>query len=229
MNARKFAGWALFVGLCLPTPAWSQGGGGGGGGANLGSGGGGGGNSGAGGNNLGFSLSSLSGSVSGPSTNLRTFGSGQNALQTSNLLRSYYGNPYYQGLNNGTNPPGNFGSVLFGRTTTTAASGGSATVTSSTSGGGSSSARVAYAAVVRFARPVAAPGELQDRLQGLVQRSTQLTNPQTVEIAVQGRQVWLRGTVANPRERRHVESIVRLTPGVSSITNELVPATTDEE
>jgi osmotically-inducible protein OsmY len=42
-----------------------------------------------------------------------------------------------------------------------------------------------------------------------------------VAVQVDGRTVTLRGEVSSDDERRHVESLVRITPGVREIHNEL--------
>jgi hypothetical protein len=83
--------------------------------------------------------------------------------------------------------------------------------------------QITYAAVADFpTQPVATP-VLQADLTGMIARSVgQLANPAGVQVfTTDNNTVILRGTVQNAREARLVEGMVRLTPGVGFIKNEL--------
>jgi hypothetical protein len=71
----------------------------------------------------------------------------------------------------------------------------------------------------------AAPApQIQSELRGMISRSTeQISTPERIEVAMEGNTVVLRGSVADDREARVVEGMVRLTPGVRQIRNELKP------
>jgi hypothetical protein len=69
--------------------------------------------------------------------------------------------------------------------------------------------------------PVAAP-QLQADLSGMLARSAgAISNPAGVQVLTDGGTVVLRGPVASPDEARLVEGMVRLTPGVRAVRNEL--------
>jgi osmotically-inducible protein OsmY len=86
--------------------------------------------------------------------------------------------------------------------------------------------QLTYAAVPRFAAPpVATAPQLETQITGLLARSTAVSNPAGVQvITAANNDVTLRGTVKDIDEARLIEGLVRLTPGVRFITNELVPA-----
>ncbi|HLW64528.1 MAG TPA: BON domain-containing protein [Gemmataceae bacterium] len=83
--------------------------------------------------------------------------------------------------------------------------------------------RPAVAAMLDDTFPVNVPtgGILQAQLRDILDRSTSLTSQPSISISVEGRLVTLRGVVANDHERRLAESLLRLTPGVGLIKNEL--------
>jgi hypothetical protein len=81
--------------------------------------------------------------------------------------------------------------------------------------------QIAYPAVARFDVPVAVPNAVQVELRGMIDRSTAIANPAGVQVVADGGMVVLRGAVRDQDEARTVEGMVRLTPGVRSIRNEL--------
>lgn len=88
--------------------------------------------------------------------------------------------------------------------------------------------QITYPAIARFpTQPVAAP-QLQADLSGMLARSTAaIANPAGVQVIPDVRNnVLLRGTVRDADEARLVEGMVRLTPGVGFIKNELTFPTT---
>ena len=162
-------------------------------------------------------------------------GSSNSAIAASNPFKNYFANPYYQGINS-TNQPGGFGTALYPATTSgtrggTAGQGGRAGAASSsvntTDPGGILAPlprQIAYASQIQFKLP---PGagltQLQTDLRGSIDRipTTMLANPAGVKVEVDGRSVVLRGSVRDEEESHLVEGMVRLTPGVGAIKNEL--------
>jgi len=70
----------------------------------------------------------------------------------------------------------------------------------------------------------AAPRPEFDRrndLQGIVARSTHVTAPAGVNVGMDSGTVVIRGTVATADQRRLVENMIRLQPGVHDVRNEL--------
>jgi hypothetical protein len=83
----------------------------------------------------------------------------------------------------------------------------------------------AYITVPDFDRPPPPTATaVQTNLQDIIARSTRLPSRNQISVSVEGGAVILRGQVRDERERRLAESLVRLTPGVRNVKNELVPA-----
>lgn len=168
------------------------------------------------------------------------------AIASSNFLRNYYGAVYYQGSNPNNVPnglPGGFGTALYPAAATGGAGRGGIGGTGGTFGGaggrggiggtaGVNTAepggilvplprQIAYAAQARFTPPPAPPTQLLTNLRGTIDRAPGLTAPAGVRVQVDGQAVTLRGTVRDQDEARLVEGMVRLTPGVGPILNEL--------
>lgn len=200
------------------------------------------GNSGSAGNNLGQSGGTAlqafpkSPNITGVSA-YTTTNSTNTGVQQSNFLRNTFGNPYYQGRYTATvaQAPGGFGTVLYpvtGTTGTTGGRGGQGGVgATGTSGsinvqdpGGiiaNLPRQIAYTSVVKFQPPPMAAGQLQADLSGMISRATMLANPAGVQVTTEGQNVTLRGAVQSSEEARMVEGMVRMTPGVRQIKNEL--------
>lgn len=138
-------------------------------------------------------------------------------------------------LSNGTTtnlePAGGFGQPSFGSATTSTTGAGSAGGTARGAGAGgsvvsanlqqTSNSRLHYSTVIKFpTRPIVAP-QLYAELRAILDRSTMIQNPTEIKVFVNGNTVTLRGTAINDDERRLVEGIVRLTPGVREVRNEL--------
>jgi hypothetical protein len=70
-------------------------------------------------------------------------------------------------------------------------------------------------------RPAVPAGAVRSDLQQVIGRSTVLTAPGAISVAMDGNTIVLRGTVANDGERRVAENMLRLTPGVRDVRNEL--------
>ncbi len=81
--------------------------------------------------------------------------------------------------------------------------------------------QIAYTAVLKFPTPAVVPTQLQADLRGMIDRSAMIGNPQGVEVMMDANAVVLRGAVKDEDEARMVEGMVRLTPGVRDVRNEL--------
>lgn len=68
---------------------------------------------------------------------------------------------------------------------------------------------------------VVAPLNFNAELQGVLVRSSSLRSAQGIQVGTQGPVVVLRGKVTSERERDLAEALLRLTPGVREISNEL--------
>lgn len=159
---------------------------------------------------------------------------GTSSLQKSNVFASFYANPYAMGLSSSAGA-GGFGQPTFGTTSTTTTGGGrtGATGTAGRTGGLNSNAanqsgiliplpvQLAYSAQVQFPTPKVATPRLQADLRGIIDAGG-LASPAGVQIVADANNnVTLRGTVKDDDEKRLAEGLVRLTPGVGTITNEL--------
>ena len=82
--------------------------------------------------------------------------------------------------------------------------------------------QIAYPAVARFTAPLPTTTAVQADLRGMLDRSTAIANPAGVQVAMgTDGAVVLRGAVRDEDEARTVEGMVRLTPGVRAVKNEL--------
>lgn len=159
-------------------------------------------------------------------------GTARSSLQTSNRFAGYYANPMYQGsLTAANTAPGGFGIALYPATSGTGTvTGGRAGATGLTNRGLATNTQsgiliplpvqISYVAQMRFPTPPVATPKLQADLRGIINTGG-LANPKGVEVVVTGTDVTLRGTVKDDEEARLAEGLVRLTPGVGNITNEL--------
>jgi len=161
-------------------------------------------------------------------------------VAVSNFLGKTYSNPMYQGYISNYNYsasagiPGGFGAPLVPATTGTGTQGaggrgGAGGVTGSVNSqdpGGTIvplPKQIAYPAQLQFQVPVVPTQVFTDIRTGLDRSpSYMLANPRGVQVVMDGPNVILRGTVKDNDEYRLVESVVRVTPGVREIKNELV-------
>ena len=65
---------------------------------------------------------------------------------------------------------------------------------------------------------------IQPTLQGVVSRATRLPSRENIQVLTDGATIVLRGQVRDERERRLAEAMIRLSPGVRTVRNELEPA-----
>lgn len=81
--------------------------------------------------------------------------------------------------------------------------------------------QISYTATLSFKAPVATVPQMATDLRATLDRSTMLGNPRGVSLAMDGGVVVLSGNVATDDEVRLVEGMVRLTPGVRDVRNQL--------
>jgi hypothetical protein len=82
-----------------------------------------------------------------------------------------------------------------------------------------------YITQIAFAVPAPPRAELRADLVRAIAQAPDLPSRAGITVQVDGDAVVLQGRVATNEERRVVESLVRLTPGVNVVRNELVPMT----
>jgi hypothetical protein len=78
-----------------------------------------------------------------------------------------------------------------------------------------------YTTAIAFKYKTTTPVQLRTDLQQILARSTDLANNRTLEVSMDGQTVVLRGKVTDPDLRRLAENMLRLTPGVKMVRNEL--------
>jgi hypothetical protein len=226
-------------------------GGGGAGGGGAGGGGAGGGSSGggAGGGSSGGGAGGSSSNGTGVQSLFGGSGGGgggnssNQGTSNSNFLSPFFSNPLNMGRPNQTPNSQSGGSTASSiYTSVTAATSGfgqssfgtlqapqsntRGTATTSTSNIKLSTAtplvpRMAYTTSVKFAVKAVNPVALQEQLQGIIARSASLKNSGAIDVLVDGQTVVLRGKVMDEDQRRLAEGLMRLTPGVRQIRNEL--------
>jgi BON domain len=171
-------------------------------------------------------------------------GSGAFQISPTNPFSGTFGNPMYYGRPGSTNVSmgaggtqlkgSGFGQPSFGTVSTASGTTGIAGRTGTATvnnrgltggygglGGANSTPQVSYTAQVGFrAPPVVAPTIRLD-LQAMVGRSSALRVPGNVRVEAAGDVIVLRGKVADEDEKRLVEGMVRLEPGVHEVRNEL--------
>jgi hypothetical protein len=79
----------------------------------------------------------------------------------------------------------------------------------------------AIGSVLNFAAAPRPEFDRRNDLQGIVARSTHVTAPAGVNVGMDSGTVVIRGTVATADQRRLVENMIRLQPGVHDVRNEL--------
>jgi hypothetical protein len=199
----------------------------------------------------GATLSTMTGPGSILAPSKTQTGTINQSIATSNPFSNYYGNPMFQGLwsNPAGQAPGGFGNVLVTTPGVTAVSTTTSSRTGATGRGGSgiggvggtgttgsalsfqSAAgqvvplprQISYTAVSRFQAPVAPPAQIAADLRGMLDRTTMIANPAGVQVLLDATPgvVVLRGAVRDEDEARTAEGMVRLTPGVRLVRNEL--------
>jgi hypothetical protein len=163
-----------------------------------------------------------------------TGGTASGGVSSTNPLSTFYVNPMALGLGTGTSQP-RFGAPLYnitstGQTGTGATRGGTATLSSTSSttvpnfpGATSMGVRraPAYVTTIGFDYPQPSVERVQARAQDAIARASKLASRDSILVAMDGETLVLRGSAANERERRLAESLLRMTPGVYEVRNEL--------
>jgi hypothetical protein len=158
-------------------------------------------------------------------------GSGSQSISNTNPFSTYYINPMSLGLGSTTTGRGGggFTQPLYGTISTT--TGGTATlsgssVNSNSPVGGTSMGMNRQMYGVNMGIPgSASAGQLVARpdLQNVIARSTSLPSRGDIRVAMDGDVVVLQGAVQDEHERRLAETMLRFTPGVREVRNELTP------
>ncbi|HET6573173.1 MAG TPA: BON domain-containing protein [Fimbriiglobus sp.] len=83
--------------------------------------------------------------------------------------------------------------------------------------------QISYTATLQIPRPApaAAAARVQTEVRAMLDRSTMIANPAGVQVVTQGPVVVLRGTARDEDEARLIANMIRLTPGVREVRNEL--------
>jgi hypothetical protein len=164
-------------------------------------------------------------------------------VAASNPFAPYYGNPL-------AGPAGNFGAPLYELSTSATAATG-ATVQPSAAPTKGIPARAIDAAITDMTvtpavtmnlnilrgsgsglgrvSPPAGLGALRPRadLQQIIDRSSALATPDIIQVVSDGSSLVLRGVVVSEYDRRLAEALLRLSPGVGQIRNELLVKAVD--
>jgi hypothetical protein len=184
------------------------------------------GNTGSGASALGFT------GTSGTNTGTGRFSSGFSGStsapgpQQTNLLRSFYSDPYSMGYYamGSTSSRYSFGQPVYTVATTT----GTVGSLSSLAPGGLVSATSyperrapAFITTIGFERAPFDSKKVQVEVQDIIDRSSRLRANGAIRVTMQGQVAILQGRVSDARSRRLAESLVRLTPGVRGVQNQL--------
>jgi hypothetical protein len=148
----------------------------------------------------------------------------------SNPYRLTYANPLGIGMVGTTNavaPRAAFGQPLFGPTAATNIGVIDAATATVTNGVGFNTLGMRkapqYVTTLADDFPLVqhAPGQLERDVRELLLRSSSLKSRGSIIVSVDGPVVILRGTALSSRDRRLAEALVRLTPGVRDVVNEI--------
>ncbi|MBY0457480.1 MAG: BON domain-containing protein [Gemmataceae bacterium] len=162
-------------------------------------------------------------------------GSQSSSTSASNFLSGFYGNPNFQGKSfTATNAtPGGFGQPLYGNATSGSGRNTGANAFGTGLGGrntGLSSSnqsgivvplpvQLSYTAQMQFPTAPVPAAQLQADIRAVLANSS--LAGQNVQVLVTGNNVTLRGAVSDAGDARFAEGMIRTTPGVGTITNEL--------
>jgi hypothetical protein len=158
---------------------------------------------------------------------------------TYNTFQPFYGNVLQPGLGSNSistlgpsttsSATGGFGQPLFTVLTSTSATGTASTALGQSQGGAGFTTMgikraPAYITALSddFVMPERSSAKLKQELQDVLQRSSALKGKGEFQLLVKdAKVVVLRGQVATARDRRLAEGLIRLTPGVQNVINEL--------
>jgi hypothetical protein len=152
----------------------------------------------------------------------------RNSGVSSNPLAGYYANPMYSGTATGAFTMGGFGTVANAwspQTTLTmnnTLNNRNATMPNNMGMSTSSGIRVPrYSTSLRFSVAPTPAEQMRHQLQAIVSNSSALPSNGNIRVVMEGNTVVLRGAVADDEERQLAESILRLSPGIRGLRNEL--------
>ncbi len=158
-------------------------------------------------------------------------GSATGVPSNSNPFVSSYGDALSMGLpskfltGSPAKPTATFGQGIYTKTTTTTGSAAASTTASQAHGFSSTGTTRApvYSTVLSDDLPLVVhkTSALQTSVQGIIDRSTYIKNKSGITVTVTGNTVDLTGQVTTERERRTIEGMVRMTPGVRDVRNAL--------
>jgi hypothetical protein len=142
----------------------------------------------------------------------------------------YYFNPLAAGAPNAPRPT--WGSPIYGGNATGGALGSyvgggfggntpQANLNSASTNPATALRRASYTASPGFNYRPAGASQVQTEVEQVLARSRSLSPKRNIRVSVEGPAVVLRGTVASDQDRRLAEALVRLTPGVLEVRNEL--------
>jgi hypothetical protein len=81
--------------------------------------------------------------------------------------------------------------------------------------------QITHPAIARFPVMPVATSQLQTDLAGMIARSNEISNPAGVSVSVERGIVTLSGTVRDIEEAKTIAGMIRLTPGVREVKNDL--------
>ena len=155
-------------------------------------------------------------------------GQSTNAFGATNAFGRYYFNPLAPGAPNAQST-NNFSQPIYGGAT--GFQGGTQNYNSPGQNnsnyqsnmypGGTGARRPAYVVGLGFGYRPPGPGVTQTDVEQILARSTGLNPNRAIRVAVDGPAIILRGTVASDYDRRLAEAMIRLSPGVYEVRNEL--------
>ena len=74
---------------------------------------------------------------------------------------------------------------------------------------------------VKLPQPKFDATQMTTDIRGMLNRSSSLTSARGIDVSMNGTTVVLKGTVKDEDEAKTAEGIIRLTPGVKDVKNEL--------
>lgn len=156
-----------------------------------------------------------------------TTGSATAIPSAANLFRGYYASPLALGLSSSKSAKPSFGQPLYSLSTANANGLTGASTLAEAAGMGFTTVGLPRAPVYvttlgeGMELPVTVPVKMQADLQEILARSTALQTRSQVKVVVKENVVILQGKVASAKERRLAEGLLRLTPGVREVDNQL--------
>jgi hypothetical protein len=164
----------------------------------------------------------------------------RSATNSGSLWTPFAANPYAAGLTSGTTSraAATFGQPLYNVTTTSVTTtGGTAALSRGsalggygglgtglgTSGTSNASVRRSpqYGATISFRYPRATNSRIQSEVANVLARSSALEASRGIQVEMRGNAIVLKGRAADAHDRKLAESLVRMTPGVHDVINEI--------